>query len=210
MRIGVIGSGNIGSAAAHQFVDAGHEVAIANSRGPDSLGELVEELGEQAHAATVEDAARFGELVLVAIPLGAIGELPAAAFAGKIVVDANNYYPGRDGQIPELDSDQTTSSELLARQLPEATVIKAFNTMYAATLREQGHRESPPGDRLVLYVAGDDPDAKRRVLGLIEEIGFAGVDTGSLAQGGRRQQPGSAVYTKEVTPAEAENLLSAS
>jgi 8-hydroxy-5-deazaflavin:NADPH oxidoreductase len=207
MRIGVIGSGNIGSAAAQRFVDAGHDVAIANSRGPESLRDLVDELGERAKAATVEDAARFGELVLVAIPLGAIGELPAAAFAGKIVVDANNYYPGRDGQIPELDSDQTTSSELLARQLPAATVIKAFNTMYAATLRDQGHPESAREDRLVLYVAGDDPEAKGRVIELVEETGFAAVDTGSLAVGGRLQQPGSAVYTKEVTPAEAESLL---
>jgi predicted dinucleotide-binding enzyme len=207
MRIGVIGSGNIGSTAARLFIAAGHEVGIANSRGPDSLARLVAELGESAEAGTVEDAARFGELVLVAIPLGRIGDLPAEPFAGRVVVDANNYYPGRGGHIPELDSDQTTSSELLARQLPGATVIKSFNTMYAATLGGQGRPDAPVEDRLVLFVAGDDPAAKSQVIDLIEEIGFAAIDTGSLADGGRRQQPGSAVHTKEVTPAEAESLL---
>ena len=207
MRIGVIGSGKIGATAARLFVGAGHQTAIANSRGPESLADLVSELGDLARAATVEDAARFGELVLVAIPLGAIGELPPEPFAGKIVVDANNYYPSRDGQIPELDNDETSSSELLARQLSGATVIKAFNTMFAGTLGEKALPGRPREDRLTLFVAGDDAQAKRRVIELIEEIGFAAMDTGSLAQGGRRQQPGSAVYTKEVTPVEAETLL---
>src|SRR5207248_3904910 len=127
--------------------------------------------GDLARAATVEDAARFGELVLVAIPLGAIGELPPEPIAGKIVVDANNYYPSRDGQIPELDNDETTSSELLARQLPDATVIKAFNTMYAGKIADDGRPDAPLEERLVLFVAGDDEAAKRRVMELIEEIG---------------------------------------
>src|SRR2546423_991252 len=103
MRIGVIGSGNIGSAAARRLTSAGHEVMVANSRGPDSLTGLVDDLGANARAGTVEEAAQFGEAVLVAIPLARIGELPPEPFAGKIVVDANNYYSSRDGEIPELE-----------------------------------------------------------------------------------------------------------
>lgn len=209
MRIGIIGSGNIGSAAASQFVRAGHEVAIANSRGPDSLTGLVEELGAGARAATVEDAARFGELVLVAIPLGRVGELPREPFADRVVIDANNYYPSRDGQIEELDRDETTSSELLARHLEGATVTKAFNTIYAQKLAQDGRPDLPPDQRITIFVAGDDQEAKRRVMELVEEIGFAALDTGSLADGGRRQQPGSAIYAEVLTPAEAREKLGA-
>jgi 8-hydroxy-5-deazaflavin:NADPH oxidoreductase len=210
MRIGVIGSGRIGTAVAQQFVRAGHEVAIANSRGPESLGNLVAELGSAARAASVEEAAEFGELVVVAIPLGRIDELPPRPFAGKIVIDANNYYSSRDGEIPELESDETTSSELLARQLPDATVIKAFNTMYAQMLADGGRPDTPVNERLALFAAGDDAEAKRRVMELIEEMGFAALDTGSLADGGRRQQPGSPIYTtQELTGAEARAKLEA-
>jgi 8-hydroxy-5-deazaflavin:NADPH oxidoreductase len=209
VRIGIIGSGNIGSAAASQFVRAGHEVAIANSRGPDSLTGLVEELGAGARAATVEDAARFGELVLVAIPLGRVGELPREPFADRVVIDANNYYPSRDGQIEELDRDETTSSELLARHLEGATVTKAFNTIYAQKLAQDGRPDLPPDQRITIFVAGDDQEAKRRVMELVEEIGFAALDTGSLADGGRRQQPGSAIYAEVLTPAEAREKLGA-
>jgi len=209
MRIGVIGSGNIGSATAHQFVGAGHEIAIANSRGPESLGDLVAELGPAARAATVTEAAEFGELVLVAIPLGRIGELPPQPFAGKVVIDANNYYSSRDGEIPELESDETTSSELLARHLPEATVVKAFNTMYARKIAEDERPDAPVDERLALFVAGDDEEAKRRVVELIEEIGFAAIDSGSLAEGGRRQQPGSPIYGEELSGAEARARIGA-
>src|SRR5215210_5693474 len=185
MRIGIIGSGRIGATAARLLTRAGHEVAIANSRGPDSLSAVAEETG--ARAATVEDAAGSAEVVLVAIPLHAIDSLPADAFAGKVVIDANNYYPGRDGAIERLDSGETTSSELLAEQLPGAHVVKAFNTMYFETLDGEGRPEAPREQRLALLVAGDDADAKGRVSRLIEEIGFAAVDTGLLGEGGRRQ-----------------------
>jgi 8-hydroxy-5-deazaflavin:NADPH oxidoreductase len=142
MLIGIIGSGKIGATAARLFVDAGHEVAIANSRGPESLAEFVAELGESAQAATVDEAAEFGEVVLVAVPFGRYRELPAAPLAGKIVIDANNYYPGRDGTLAELDDDSTTSSELLAAHLPEATVIKALNTMQWEVLRDRGNPDA--------------------------------------------------------------------
>jgi predicted dinucleotide-binding enzyme len=208
MKIGVIGSGKIGSTAARLFGAAGHEVAIANRRGPESLRPLEQELGGAVHAATVEDAARFGELVLVAVPFAAIGTLPADPFAGKIVVDANNYYAERDGHVPELDGDETTSTELLARQLPGARVVKAFNTMYYATLAEAGDQTKPNDERLALLLAGDDDEAKRLVSELVAALGFAAVDTGGLADGGRRQQPGSPMYGIELTGAEAREALS--
>ena len=207
MRIGIIGSGNIGATVARLFTAHGHEVAIANSRGPESLRGLVDELGERARAATVEEAAAFGELVLVAIPLKAYRDLPTDALAGRVVIDANNYYPGRDGHVEALDDGRTTSSELLAEHLPGATVVKAFNTLQAETLGSRGAPDAPRERRLSLFVAGDDAEAKRRVSALIEEIGFAAVDTGPLGEGGRRQQPGTPLYGPELTPAEAAERL---
>jgi 8-hydroxy-5-deazaflavin:NADPH oxidoreductase len=208
MRIGIIGSGNIGATAARLFVGAGHEVAIANSRGPDTLAGLVDELGDSARAATVEDAASFGELVLVAIPFGRYRDLPAAPLAGTIVVDATNYYSQRDGHLAEIDDDRTTSTELLAAHLPGARVAKAFNTMYWETLRDGGKPEQGD-DRLALFVAGDDQDAKERVSRLIEEIGFSPIDTGTLAEGGRAQQPGSPIYAKDLTAHEGREAVGA-
>jgi 8-hydroxy-5-deazaflavin:NADPH oxidoreductase len=207
MEIGIIGSGRIGATAARLFVDAGHDVVIANSRGPDSLTDLVQDLGESARPATVEDAASIAELVLVAIPFGRYGELPAEALRNKIVVDAMNYYPERDGHFRELDEDTTTSTELLAAHAPDARVVKAFNTMRWTDLGERGS-QGPLDERLVILVAGDDQEAKDRVSALIEQIGFAPVDTGGLAEGGRRQQPGSSVYVKPLFPNEAMDLLS--
>jgi 8-hydroxy-5-deazaflavin:NADPH oxidoreductase len=188
VRIGIVGSGNIGGTAARLFEAAGHEVEVSNTRGDPH---------------TVEEAAEFGELVLVAIPLHAVGTLPPEPFAGKVVVDANNYYPGRDGQIAELDSGELTSSELLARQLPDATVVKAFNTMHYKTLAEAGGR----GEPLAIYISGDDPAAKVKVADLIEQIGFAPVDLGSLREGGVQQQPGTPVYAQDLTVAQARERL---
>lgn len=207
MRIGVIGSGMIGSTSSRLFVRAGHEVAIANRRGPQSLGSLAQELGPSVHPMTVAEAAQFGDLVLVAVPFAAIEALPAEPFAGKVVIDANNYYAQRDGQVGELDADETTSSEVLARQLPDARVVKAFNTMYYATLAERGDVTLRADDRLALFVAGDDVEAKRLVSALIEELGFAAVDTGGLADGGRRQQPGSPIYAADMTLTQARRVL---
>jgi predicted dinucleotide-binding enzyme len=207
VKITIIGSGKIGSTAARLFIGAGHEVAIANRRGPQSLEPLQRELGAALQPASIEDAVRFGDVVLVAVPLHAIDALPAASFAGKIVVDANNYYPNRDGHIPELDRDETTSSELLARHLPGARVVKAFNTMYYATLGEAGDPSKPEDDRLALFVAGDDQQAKQVAIDLIEQLGFAAMDNGSLADGGRRQQPGSPIYNTNLTGAQARAAL---
>jgi 8-hydroxy-5-deazaflavin:NADPH oxidoreductase len=138
------------------------------------LAPLVEEIGPNACAATVEDAASFGEVVLVAIPFWRYESLPAGPLSGKIVVDAMNYYVGRDGR---MDFGDFTSSGLLARRLLDARLVKAFNTMYCEALRTESKRSG--GDRLVLLIAGDDEEAMAVVSRLIEGIGFEPVDTGS-------------------------------
>lgn len=202
MRIGIIGSGNIGSTVAKHVVDAGHEVAISNSRGPDSLSDLVADLGPNARAATVDEAARFGEVVLEAIPFGEYESLPADALADTIVISAANHYPERDG---EIDFDGLTETGIVAAHLADARVVKAFNTMYYETLRTEARPDAPLEDRLVLFLAGDD-EAKGVVADLIEEIGFAPIDVGSL-EDGRYMEPGSAIYNEPMTPAEARERL---
>jgi len=208
MKIGIIGSGNIGANAARLFVRAGHEVTLSNSRGGQGLEALVAELGGNAKATTIEEAARFGEVVLVAIPFGKFITLPADGFKGKVVIDAGNYYPGRDGRFAELDNDETTSSELMSSHLKEARLVKGFNTIYFKHLATQGDTSRALEERRAIFIAGDDSQAKETVARLIEEIGFAAVDTGFLHEGGRSQQPGTAVYNKDVTAKEAAALLS--
>ena len=209
MKIGIIGSGNIGANAARLFVRAGHEVALSNSRGGEGLNELVAELGGKAQATTIEEAARFGEVVLVAIPFGKYKNLPAEAFNGKVVVDTGNYYPQRDGNFEELDQALTTSSELVATHLKGARLVKGFNTIWFEHLATQGDTRLPLEERRAIFIAGDDPQAKEVVARLIEEIGFAAVDTGSLSEGGKRQQPGTAVYNQELTVKQATKVLAA-
>ncbi len=207
MKIGIIGAGNIGSNAAKLFVKAGHLVAISNSRGGDSLNELLEELGDNAQSASVEAAIDFGDVILVSIPLGHYTTLPTNGFEGKVVIDSNNYYPDRDGAIAELDSDSTTSSEMLAEHMPGARVVKGFNTIWFEHLKTKGNTELPLDERRAIFIAGDDSEAKAIVSKLIEDIGFAAVDTGFLAEGGRSQQPNSAIYNKDVTAQEAADLI---
>jgi predicted dinucleotide-binding enzyme len=207
MKIGIIGAGNIGAAAARLFAKAGHEIAIANSRGPETLKDLIAEIGENAKAVGAEDAARFGEVVFVSIPFGKYKELPAGAFEGKIVIDSNNYYPERDGQFGELDDDEKTSSGLLQEFLPGAKIVKAFNTIWVEHLKTQGNSDLPVEQRRVIFVAGDDSEAKKRVSDLIEEIGFAPFDTGNLREGGKNQQPGTAIYNRNLTRSEAAAIL---
>lgn len=209
MKIGIIGSGNIGANAARLFTRAGHEVALSNSRGGVGLEALTAELGERARATDIESAARFGEVVLVAVPFGKHETLPAEAFEGKVVIDAGNYYPQRDGQFAQLDGDETTSSELLASHLKGARLVKGFNTIWFEHLKQQGDTSLPLEERRAIFIAGDDEEAKRTVARLVEEIGFAAVDTGSLGEGGRRQQVGTPVYNKELNAREAAKVLSA-
>ncbi|GAB3538995.1 NAD(P)-binding domain-containing protein [Arthrobacter tecti] len=185
--IGFIGSGNIGSQLARLAVRSGYDVVMSNSRGPETLRELIIELGDHARAGTVTEAAEAGDVVVVTVPLYAIGDVPAAPLDGKIVIDTNNYYPQRDGQIAELDDESTTTSELLQRQLPGAHIVKAFNNIYASELTS---RPTPAGtpNRRALPIAGDDDDAKRLVTALIDEFGFDVVDAGPLAEGWRFQR----------------------
>jgi predicted dinucleotide-binding enzyme len=195
--IGIIGAGKIGGTVAGLLARAGHEIALSNSRGPETLEDLIRELGPQVRAMTAEEAAGFGEVVLVAIPLGGLRDLPVAALAGKVVIDAMNYYPDRDGRIDELEEGGLGSSELVAGHLRDARMVKALNTIHFRRLAEEGR---PAGDpqRLAAPIAGDDREAKRLVAGLIDQIGFDAVDAGGLRDG-RRQQPGTPVYNRPLT-----------
>jgi hypothetical protein len=205
MRIGVVGSGSIGGTLAPLFAAAGHRVVVANTRGPDSLRDLVE-AHPAIEAGTVADAAGAGELVVLAIPFGAYAGLPAEPFDGRVVVDAGNYSAQRDGARPELDRDEVGSSELLARQLPGARVVKAFNTIYFVRLRAEGDPALPLDERTVLPIAGDDAAAKELVGQLITDIGFAPLDLGPLPAG-RRQQPGTPIYNVRLDLAQTRALL---
>jgi predicted dinucleotide-binding enzyme len=201
MKIGIIGAGHIGSTLARHFAAAGHEVAIGNSRGPETLRELARELGPTARAMTADDAARFGELVVVAIPFKDYTRVPPDAVAGKVVIDTMNYYAARDGHVPELDSGQTTSSELLAQHLRGGYVVKAFNSIRWDSLRDKA-QPSATGGHIGIPISGDDAAAKQEVDDLIAEIGFDGVDAGPLGAGGRKHQPGTPVYGAELPSAE--------
>lgn len=206
MNIGIVGSGKIGSSVARLAVDAGHDVIVANSRGPESMEELIAELDGRATAGTVPQAAAT-DVTVVAIPLKAYRELDRSAFVGSTVIDTGNYYPERDGDITELDSDETTSSELVRDEwLPNATVVKAFNTIRFKELTARADRDAAVSDRLAVPVAGDDDVAKQRAIEFIDSLGLAGVDVGDLAAG-RRLQPGSAVYVQTLTPSELRSRL---
>ncbi|MCU1405217.1 MAG: oxidoreductase [Glaciihabitans sp.] len=185
--IGFIGSGNIGSQLARLSVAQGYTVVMSNSRGPETLSDLVAELGDNATAATALDAAIAGDIVVVTVPLAAIETIAAAPLAGKIVIDTNNYYFERDGHIAELDDETITVSEILANHLPGATVVKAFNNIQADDLTTAG-TAAGTDSRRALPMAGDDADAKKTVAALIDSFGFDVVDAGALAEGWRFQR----------------------
>ncbi|MGD0606641.1 MAG: NADPH-dependent F420 reductase [Streptosporangiaceae bacterium] len=190
--VGFIGSGMIGGTVARLSVAAGHHVVLSNSRGPETLKNLVEELGPLATAATGQQAAVAGDLVVVSVPLKAYPALPAQALAGKVILDTGNYYPERDGQLADLDSGSLTGSELLQRQLPDSTVVKVFNNIFFKHLASLA-RPAGAADRTALPIAGDDEKAKTVVAEFLDSIGYDTVDTGSLAQSWR-QQPGTPAY----------------
>jgi 8-hydroxy-5-deazaflavin:NADPH oxidoreductase len=199
MKIGIIGSGNIGATAAKLFVNAGHEVAIGNSRGPESLTSVVNSIGTNVKAKTVEDTIKFGEVILLAIPWRKRQELLPASelFDGKIVIDAMNPY---SENFEIMDLGNSTSSEEVSKQIPSTSrIVKAFNTIYYEHLGTKGNPNISKEDRFAIFIAGDDNNAKATVSKLIEDIGFAPVDTGSLREGGRKQQPGSPIYNNPMT-----------
>jgi predicted dinucleotide-binding enzyme len=175
--IGLIGAGHIGSQLARLAVAHGYDVVISNSRGPETLSALVAELGPKAAA----------DIAVVTLPLKNYRAVPVRPLAGKIVIDTNNYYPGRDGQIPELDNESTTTSELLQAHLATSKVVKAFNHIYAAALTTDGLPAGSP-NRRALVIAGNDPQAKAAVARLIDEFGFDVVDAGPLSESWRIQR----------------------
>jgi len=195
MKIGIIGAGHIGGTLTRRFTALGHDVAVANSRGPETLTSLAKETG--AHAVTPEEAARGRDVVIVTIPEKNIPDLPKDLFAGvpesTTVVDTGNYYPQRDGRIDAIEAGMP-ESEWVSQQLGRP-VVKAFNNIYAKHLMDMGR---PAGDRerIALPVAGDDPDAKAVVMRLIDQLGFDPVDDGTLADSWR-QQPGTPVYATD-------------
>ncbi len=206
MRIGIIGSGRMGSTLAEMLARAGHQIAIANSRGPESLKELIERIGLSAQAMSVEETARFGDIVVLAAPFRKPEALPPPlAVTGKVVIDAMNAY-GESGEVMDLGGK--TSSAITAERLPDARLVKAFNTMHAETLRSEARLSVPKEQRLVIFLAGDDARANARVATLIQEIGFTPIDTGTLGRGGRLQEPGSKIYGRPLLPAEARRLVS--
>ncbi len=189
------------------FAEVGHEIAISNSRGAETLKDLTKEIGENVKPLEVEEAAEFGEVVLVAIPFKEYKTLPAAALANKIVIDAENYYPDRDGVFQEIEDGKITESELVAEHLKGSKIVKAFNTIWSEHLKTQGNKDLPKEERRVIFVCGDDADAKKKVSALIEEIGFGAFDTGNLSEGGKTQAVGSAVYNRDITVAEVDGVL---
>jgi 8-hydroxy-5-deazaflavin:NADPH oxidoreductase len=196
--IGFIGSGMIGGTVARLSVAAGYNVVISNSRGPETLRELVAGLGPLATGATCGQAAEAGDLVVVAIPVKAIADVPATPLAGKPVLDTGNYYPQRDGQIEVLDNGALTSSGLLQRYLPDAHVVKVFNNIYYKHL-ESLTRPSGAPDRTALPIAGDDGAAKAAVTAYLDSIGYDAVDAGTLADSWH-QEPETPVYGAPYGP----------
>lgn len=189
-RLGIIGSGSIGSAVARLAVEAGYDVLIANSRGPESLSDLIDELGPRAQAGDTRAAAAFGDIPLLAVPLAAYPNLPVDAFAGKTILSTGNYYPHRDGRIDQLDSLESTTAEYEQALLPGTVVVKAFNNILFTHLANLA--DSQP--RTALPVAGDDSEAKARVSALVNTLGFDTVDGGTLAESWRFE-PESGAYT---------------
>ena len=185
--IGLIGAGQIGSQVARLAVANGYDVVISNSRGPETLSALVAELGPKARAATAADAAKAGDMVVVTVPLKNYRSVPVEPLRGKIVMDTNNYYPGRDGRIAELDNESTTTSELLQAHLPASKVVKTFNHIHAAHLTTDG-RPAGTKNRRALVIAGDDREAKAAVTRLLDQFGFDTVDAGALKEGWRIQR----------------------
>jgi predicted dinucleotide-binding enzyme len=205
---GIIGSGHIGSNVARAVIARGHDVVLSNSRGPETLADLVAELGPAARAATVEEAAAAGDILLVAVPFGKYESLPATAFAGKIVLDANNYYFERDGRFPALDAGEQTVSGLLQAHLADAKVVKVFNNIRANDIPSDG---SPVGtsDRRALSIASDHPEAAQVVAQLLDDLGYDAVNVGTLAESWRVERDRPAYGVRQNREELVENLAKA-
>lgn len=203
--LGIIGAGHIGSQVARVAVANGYDVVIANSRGPETLADLVAELGPRARAATAVDAATAGDAVVVTVPLGKIDQLPVEPLAGKIVLDTNNYYFERDGHIEALDKGETTTSEMLQKQLPSSKIAKAFNHILAVDITTDGTPAGTAGRR-ALATAGDDAEAVAFVTRFYDEAGFDTVNVGPLSESWRVERDRPAYVVKQNADELAANL----
>ena len=203
MKIGIIGAGYVGREVGKAAIKAGHEVMLSNSREPETLFSLKYGLG--CEVGTVADAAAFGDIVIAAIPLAAYRTIPVAPLEGKIVIDANNYYPERDGAIKVLDERQATCSEMLAAHLPTSRIIKAFNAIRMVDLEPDARPADAP-DRRALPLAGDDVEGKAIVSGLYEAMGYDAVDAGPLSQGWRFER-GRPVYCLPLSEDALETMM---
>jgi predicted dinucleotide-binding enzyme len=204
MRIGIVGAGELGTTLAELWARAGHEVAVGDPEGPTASVDVVERIGTSARGTTVEEAARFGEVVVLAVPFVPDALPPSTSVAGKIVIDAMNAVTETGA---EMELDGRASSDIVAERLPDARVVKAFNTIEPTVLRQEQRLSIPSARRFVVFLAGDHGLAKERVSRLIEEIGFTPVDTGSLTWGGHLQAPGSDIFNRPMLPDEAQRLL---
>lgn len=202
--LGIIGAGNIGSNVAKAAIAAGYDVVISNSRGPETLTDLIEELGPKARAATAADAAKAGDFALVAVPLGKYRSVPVEGLEGKVVLDANNYYPQRDGRIAVLDSNESTTSELLQAHLPGSLVVKAFNNIAARDIPKDGLPAGNP-NRRALPIAGNDAAARQDAAAFLNAIGFDAVDLGTLRESWRAERDTPA-YVTRTTATELRDL----
>jgi 8-hydroxy-5-deazaflavin:NADPH oxidoreductase len=206
---GIIGAGHIGSQVARAVIALGHDVVIANSRGPETLTALIEDLGPSARAATAQEAGAAGEVVVVTVPFGKYRDVPVEPLAGKIVLDTNNYYWERDGRFGELDRGEATTSGLLQEHLPKSKVVKAFNHIGAADITTDGSPSGTPGRR-ALAVSSDYPEAVAFAEDLYDRIGFDAVDVSPLSESWRVERDRPAYVVKQ-TKAELEaNLAKAS
>jgi 8-hydroxy-5-deazaflavin:NADPH oxidoreductase len=204
--LGIIGAGHIGSQIARVAIADGYDVVIANSRGPETLAGLIEDLGPRARAATASDAAAAADVAVVTIPLGRIDDLPVDELAGKIVLDTNNYYFERDGHIDELDRGETTTSELLQRTLPTSRVVKAFNHIGAPDITTTGSPAGTP-DRRALATAGDDAEAVDFVTRLYDAAGFDTVNVGPLSESWRVERDRPAYVVRQNADELRANLV---
>lgn len=203
--IGIIGAGHIGSALAHAFTRAGHDVVIANSRGPETLDALIAEVGPRARAATAQEAAEAGEVVVVTVPLAAYRDIPAEPLSGKVVLDTNNYYWERDGHIAELDRGEATTSGLLQEHLRGAKVAKAFNHIMARDITTTGAPAGTPGRR-ALGTASNFPEAIEVVTDLYDQLGFDTVSAGALSESWRLERDRPAYVTRQDAAQLRDNL----
>jgi 8-hydroxy-5-deazaflavin:NADPH oxidoreductase len=193
--IGIIGAGEVGSNIARAAIASGYKVVIANSRGPETLSPLVEELGPSARAATAAEAAAAGDFVVVAVPLRLLNDMPATDLAGKVVIDTNNYMPWRDGHYPIVDRGEKTEHELRQEQLPASRVVKAFTHIQAPRIIAWARPAGSP-DRVALSASSDFPEAVEIVERLYDQFGFDTVDNSPLSESWRTR-PGQPAWKQE-------------